>query len=106
MPRQGSELCRQARCWDITPAMYQHDGTYSIVIKNNHYGGVGSYCNDEAFCPSDRTGSNPNSPEEYFVTQLSPATNPVTGMMTITTMLANLAADLAYGWLDPRVTYR
>ncbi|PYR62370.1 MAG: hypothetical protein DMF91_07080, partial [Acidobacteria bacterium] len=32
---------------------------------------------------SDRTRSNPNSPEEYFVTQLSPATNPVTGMMTI-----------------------
>jgi peptide/nickel transport system permease protein len=25
---------------------------------------------------------------------------------TITTMLANLAADLAYGWLDPRVSYR
>jgi peptide/nickel transport system permease protein len=23
-----------------------------------------------------------------------------------TTMMANLAADLAYGWLDPRVTYR
>jgi hypothetical protein len=69
--------------WDITPAIYAHDGTYSVVIKNNHYGGVGSYCNDEAFCPSDRTGSNPNSPEEYFVSQLSPATNPVTGMMTI-----------------------
>jgi peptide/nickel transport system permease protein len=27
-------------------------------------------------------------------------------LATITTMLANLAADLAYGWLDPRVTYR
>ena len=25
---------------------------------------------------------------------------------TATTMLANLAADLAYGWLDPRVSYR
>ena len=25
---------------------------------------------------------------------------------TVTTMLANLAADLAYGWLDPRVSYR
>jgi peptide/nickel transport system permease protein len=24
----------------------------------------------------------------------------------VTTMLANLAADLVYGWLDPRVTYR
>jgi hypothetical protein len=23
--------------WDSTPAIYQHDGTYSIVIKDNHY---------------------------------------------------------------------
>ncbi len=27
-------------------------------------------------------------------------------LSTVTTMLANLAADLAYGWLDPRVSYR
>jgi peptide/nickel transport system permease protein len=27
-------------------------------------------------------------------------------LATATTMLANLAADLAYAWLDPRVTYR
>jgi len=27
-------------------------------------------------------------------------------LASATTMLANLAADLAYGWLDPRVTYR
>ena len=27
-------------------------------------------------------------------------------LATATTMLANLAADLAYGWLDPRVSYR
>jgi peptide/nickel transport system permease protein len=27
-------------------------------------------------------------------------------LATAVTMLANLAADLAYGWLDPRVTYR
>ncbi len=26
-------------------------------------------------------------------------------LAAVTTMLANLAADLAYGWLDPRVTY-
>ena len=25
---------------------------------------------------------------------------------TATTLLANLAADLAYAWLDPRVSYR
>jgi peptide/nickel transport system permease protein len=27
-------------------------------------------------------------------------------LAAVVTMLANLAADLAYGWLDPRVTYR
>jgi hypothetical protein len=25
--------------WDITPAVFAHDGTYSIVIKDNHYSG-------------------------------------------------------------------
>src|SRR5262249_35077533 len=23
--------------WDITPAVYEHDGTYSIITKDNHY---------------------------------------------------------------------
>jgi peptide/nickel transport system permease protein len=27
-------------------------------------------------------------------------------LATAVTMFANLAADLAYAWLDPRVTYR
>ena len=27
-------------------------------------------------------------------------------LATVTAMLANLVADLAYGWLDPRVSYR
>jgi len=57
--------------WDITPGIYSHDGTYSIVTKDNHYGEVGSYCNDEAICPSDRTATHPNYPEEYFITQLN-----------------------------------
>ena len=57
--------------WDITPGIYTHDGTYSIVTKDNHYGEVGSYCGVEAFCPSDRTATHPNYPEEYFITQLN-----------------------------------
>jgi outer membrane protein assembly factor BamB len=52
-------------------AIYNHTGTYSVVIKDNHYSG-GSYCDVEAFCPSDRTSTNTASPEAYFVTQLSP----------------------------------
>lgn len=58
--------------WDITPGIYSHGNTYSIVTKDNHYGGVGSYCNDDAVCPPDRNASNPGYPEEYFITQLSP----------------------------------
>jgi len=58
--------------WDVTPAIYPHNGTYSVVIKNNHYGELGSYCNDPVICPEDRNATNPASPEQYFVTQLSP----------------------------------
>jgi len=56
--------------WDVTPAIYSHGGTYSIVIKDNHYA-TGSYCGVEQFCPSDRTATTPNDPEAYFITQLN-----------------------------------
>ena len=52
--------------WDSTPAIYRHNGTYSIVIKDNEYGGgpqFGSYCNVDAFCPPRNNGP-------FFVTQL------------------------------------
>ncbi len=29
--------------WDSTPAVYAHDGTYSIILKNNYYGNGGPY---------------------------------------------------------------
>jgi len=67
----GSFLGAYPFGWDSTVAIYPHNGTYSVVIKENHYA-VGSYCNVSDFCPEDRTASNPTSPEEYFVTQLSP----------------------------------
>ncbi len=57
--------------WDSTPAIFPHGATYSIVIKNNHYSGLGSYCNVATFCPTDRTATNPASPEAFFVTQLN-----------------------------------
>ena len=59
--------------WDDTPAVYQHNGTYSLLTKDNHYGDTGSYCNVDASCPTDRTGTNPAYPEQYFLTQLSPS---------------------------------
>ena len=56
--------------WDITPGIWSHGGTYSVATKDNHYGGVGSYCNTESVCPSDESGRA--YPEAYFITQLSP----------------------------------
>ena len=57
--------------WDSTPAIYPHGSTYSIVIKNNHYSGLGSYCDNDTICPPDRTATNPASPEAFFVSQLN-----------------------------------
>jgi len=53
--------------WDVTPAVWSHDGTYSIVMKENRYN-AGSYCRSDVCLP--RNISAPNDPEGYFVTQL------------------------------------
>ena len=63
--------------WDITPGIYPYtapDGssTFAVITKENHYGDVGSYCNDATICPPDRTATNPGYPEQYFIA----ATNP------------------------------
>jgi hypothetical protein len=57
--------------WDSTPAIYLHDGTYSIVIKDNEYGGgpsFGSYCNTDSICPPRQNGP-------FFITQLDSGLN-------------------------------
>jgi hypothetical protein len=57
--------------WDSTPAIYRHNGTYSIVIKDNEYGGgpnFGSYCNVDSICPPRNNGP-------FFITQLDPSLN-------------------------------
>jgi hypothetical protein len=42
--------------WDSTPAVFSHDGTYSIVIKDNHYDEeAGFHCNASPGC-----ATNPN----------------------------------------------
>ena len=53
---QGAFLGAYGFGWDTTPAIYPHDGSYSIIEKENHYGGV-------------------VHPPEYFITQLDPALN-------------------------------
>jgi hypothetical protein len=67
----GSYLGAYQFGWDVTPGLYGHGGTYSIVTKDNHYGEVGSYCNDDTICPPDRNAADPTYPEQYFVTQLN-----------------------------------
>ncbi len=57
--------------WDSTPAIYRHNRTYSIVIKDNEYGGgpgFGSYCNTDSICPPRQNGP-------FFITQLDPNLN-------------------------------
>lgn len=67
----GAYAGAYAAGWDCTPAIYRHDGTYSIVLKEHRYGGVGSYCNEDPFCPSRGEANDPSLAEAYFVTQLS-----------------------------------
>jgi hypothetical protein len=51
--------------WDSTPGVYTHNGTYSIVIKDNHYGAP-AYCNgDGPICAP--------TPKVYYITQLDPS---------------------------------
>lgn len=57
--------------WDTTPSIYCHDGTFSLVTKNNHYS-VGSYCTDDTFCPVRLEAANGQPEEAYFISQLSP----------------------------------
>ena len=55
--------------WDSTPAIYTHGSTYSIVIKDNEYGGgpqFGSYCNVDSICPPRTNGP-------FYITQLGPS---------------------------------
>ena len=48
--------------WDTTPAIYINNGTYSVILKDNHYNN-GSYCNNPTWCPKAPPGP-------YYVTQL------------------------------------
>jgi hypothetical protein len=54
--------------WDSTPGVYTHDHTYSIVVKDNHYG-VPAYC----FFNNPVCAFPPPGP--YFVTQLDASLN-------------------------------
>ncbi len=48
--------------WDLTPAIDMLGTGYSVVIKDNHYPGTGSYCNNPTLCGAD--------PGEHSITRL------------------------------------
>lgn len=48
--------------WDTTPAIFPNNGTYSIILKDNHYDS-GSYCTNPTYCPPAPAGP-------YYITQL------------------------------------
>src|SRR5262249_21501569 len=57
--------------WDSTPAIYSHDGTYSIVIKDNHYD-AGAYCEPSPALPISQIVCVDAPKGPYFLTQVSP----------------------------------
>jgi hypothetical protein len=61
---QGNYINAFTFGWDSTAAVYRHDGTYSIVIKNNQYGGP-AYCSlDSPVCTGPAAGP-------YLISQLN-----------------------------------
>jgi hypothetical protein len=60
---QGNFINSYTFGWDNTPGVYQHDGTWSIIVKDNHYGGT-AYCNfSNPVCTPVPSGP-------YYVSQL------------------------------------
>src|SRR5438093_8469193 len=75
-PSDGHIVATYDFGWDQTPAVFGHDGTYSIVVKDNHYD-AGSYCNDKKFCPVAPPGP-------YYISILNgSAINPATGRLQV-----------------------
>ena len=58
--------------WDTTPAIFSTGTSFAVITKENHYSGLGSYCNDATICPIDRNATDPAYPEQFFVTSLTP----------------------------------
>ncbi|MGA8763440.1 MAG: Ig-like domain-containing protein [Candidatus Sulfotelmatobacter sp.] len=59
---QGQYLASYDFGWDSTPAIFPNNGSYSVILKDNHYDN-GSYCSNPTWCPAAPPGP-------YYVTQL------------------------------------
>ena len=60
---QGSYVGAYAFGWDSTPGVYVHDGTFSILIKDNHYG-------SSSYCSAQNNPVCASTPQAYYITQL------------------------------------
>ncbi len=49
----GAFLTSYGYGWDLTPAIDGTGGNYSVLVKDNHYPGIGSYCSTTSFCGTD-----------------------------------------------------
>ena len=65
---QGNYLNAFNFGWDSTPAAFTHNGTYSIVIKDNHY-------SSSAYCGFQSPVCTATSPGPYYISQLDPNMN-------------------------------
>jgi hypothetical protein len=64
--------------WDSTPGVYSHGGTYSIVIKDNHYG-ASAYCGrNSPICAG--------TPQVFYITQLDATLTPEWKFQSTNTM--------------------
>ena len=61
---QGNYLNAYTFGWDSTAAVYVHDGTYSVVIKDNHY-------DAPAYCSFNNPVCTPRQPGPYYISQLN-----------------------------------
>jgi hypothetical protein len=63
--------------WDTTPAAFSHDGTYSIVIKDNHYDEEGGfYCNPSGGVSNTVCASTGIPAGPFYITQLNANLDP------------------------------
>ena len=70
--------------WDTTPAVFAHDGTYSVLLKSNHYG-IGSYCGNPDFCLPDE--------EKYELVSLNANLQPEWKFLSTNNMACETLAD-------------
>lgn len=65
--------------WDSTPGVWVHDGTFSVVIKDNHYNST-AYCSDTNSPVCASTAEGP-----YYITQLDSTLTPEWQFQSTTT---------------------